>query len=323
MSLKNSRIRLTVRLVPLALLIPLVNCSQSNQPAIKVPSSKEPSLTVFATPKDAGNALHAAAKSGDQGALLAILGPGSKGIALSGDPVEDKSAANDFAEQYEVMHRWRTMADGSQVLFVGADRFPFPVPLKKNQSGQWVFDSASGGQEIRDRRVGSNELAAIDVCRAAAKAQAEYFSQLHDGATAHQYALKFISDPGKQNGLYWEPAAGKPQSPLGPLVKYATSAGYSVNPRAQAPLYGYYFRMLPGQSDKASGGAMSYLVNGEMVRGFALVASPAQYGDSGVMTFMINQAGLLLQKDLGKNTTETVTAMNEFDPDAGWRPVDQ
>jgi hypothetical protein len=215
------------------------------------------------------------------------------------------------------------MDDGSELLVVGADNFPFPIPLKKNASGQWFYDTAAGKEEILNRRIGRNELAVIEVCRAAAEAQAEYFSQLHDSSTTHQYAVKFISDPGSQNGLYWKSAEGAAQSPLGPLLAFATSEGYSAEPQAHRPFHGYYFRMLKGQTDKAPGGAMDYLVNGRMVRGFAFIAYPAKYGDSGVMTFMINRSGLLLQKDLGKSSVETASAMTEFDPDAGWSPVEQ
>jgi hypothetical protein len=322
MSLKTSAMTLVIRLLLLALVIPLAACGPSNKSPASVSSTKVPTLKLFAAPEDAGNALQVAAGSGDQAALLAILGPDSEEIVSSGDPVEDKNAATAFADRYQVMHRWRRLDDGSQLLVVGADNFPFPIPLKKNQSGQWFYDTAAGKEEILNRRIGRNELAAIEVCRAAAEAQGAYFSQLHDGATVHQYAVKFISDPGSQNGLYWKSAESRPQSPLGPLVALATSEGYSGKPEAHAPFHGYYFRMLKGQSDKAPGGAMNYLVDGKMVHGFAFVAYPAQYGDSGVMTFIINQSGLLLQKDLGKTTTETATAMIEFDPDTGWNPVE-
>ncbi len=189
--------------------------------------------------------------------------------------------------------------------------------------GQWFFDTAAGKDEILSRRIGRNELAIIDVCRAVADAQAEYFSQLHDGETTNQYAMKFISDPGKQNGLYWKSPEGQPESPLGPLAAFASSEGYSAKPDAHTPFHGYYFRMLKGQSSKAPGGAKDYVVNGKMAGGFAFVAYPAEYGNSGVMTFIINQDGVLLQKDLGKTTTETATAMTEFDPGAGWKPVEQ
>lgn len=281
------------------------------------------SVRVFATPDDAGSALLTAAKSGRQNTLVAIFGPDSKELVSSGDAVQDKNAVDAFTTRYELMHRWRKMSDGTQVLVVGADNFSFPIPLKKNESGKWFFDTAEGKEEILNRRIGRDELAVIDICKAAAGAEDDYFSQLHDGSTTNQYAMKFISDPGKQNGLYWKPQEGQAHSPLGPLAAFATSEGYSVKPDAHTPFYGYYFRMLKGQSSKAPSGAMDYVVNGKMTRGFAIVAYPAKYGNSGVMTFIINQDGLLLQKDLGQTTTETATTMTEFDPDATWSSVEQ
>jgi len=221
------------------------------------------------------------------------------------------------------MHRWRKMPDGGQVLLVGADNFPFPIPLKKNGEGKWFFDTAAGKDEILNRRIGRNELATIETCGAVADAQAEYFAHAHDSEKSKQYAPKFISDPGRQNGLYWKPADGQPESPLGPLAAFATAEGYSAKPEGHTAFHGYYFRMLKGQTDKAPGGAKDYVVNGKMTRGFAFVAYPAEYGNSGVMTFMINQDGVLLQKDLGKTTTETATAMSQFDPDSSWTIVEQ
>ncbi|MBV8866500.1 MAG: DUF2950 domain-containing protein [Acidobacteriaceae bacterium] len=299
-----------------ALIILLAACRKSNEASVK-----EASAAVFASPDEASNALLAAAKSGDRNALLQIFGPSSGEIIFSGDPVQDKSIAQRFAAGYEQMHRWRKMTDGSQVLMVGVDNFPFPIPLKKNGDGKWFFDTAAGKDEILSRRIGRNELAIIDACRAIADAQAEHFSQLHDGDGTKQYAMKFISDPGKQNGLYWKSPEGQPESPLGPLAAFATSEGYSGKPTSHTPFHGYYFHMLKGQSDKAQGGAKDYVVNGKMTGGFAFVAYPAEYGNSGVMTFIINQDGVLFQKDLGKTTAETATAMSKFDPD-GWTPVD-
>jgi Protein of unknown function (DUF2950) len=264
----------------------------------------------------------AAIKSGDQNSLVAIFGPDSKQIISSGDAVEDKNGATAFATRYETMHRWRKIADGAQILLIGADNFPFAVPLKKNSGGQWFFDTAAGKDEFLSRRIGRNELAIIDACKAVEDAQKQYFSEVHDGETTKQYAMKFISDPGKHNGLYWESPQGKPESPLGPMAAFAASEGYSAKQDPHMPFHGYYFRMLKGQSDKAPGGAKQYAVDGKLTRGFALVAYPAEYGNSGVMTFIINQDGLLLQKDLGKKTTETATAMSEYDPDTGWNPID-
>ena len=283
--------------------------------------SQKPSYRVFASPDLAGTALLDAGKSGNESEILAIFGPDSKKIISSGDPVEDKGAVNTFVTGYGVMHRWRTMPDGSQILLIGADNFPFPIPLKKNAEGQWFFDTAAGKNEMLRRRIGRNELAVIDVCEALAQAQAEYFSESHDGQSTGQYAPKFISDSGKQNGLYWESPAGQPRSPLGPLVAFATADGYSVKQDSHAPFHGYYFRVLKSQGSHAPGGAKDYVVKGKMTGGFAFIAYPAQYGNSGVMTFMINQDGLLVQKDLGNTTTETATAMRQYDPDASWTPV--
>jgi len=315
MSLKSHRSAFTIRLLLLTIILPLAGCRKSETP-------DKPSIKVYASPDDASSALLTAAKLGDQNALLAIFGPDSREIILSGDAVQDKTVVAAFTTGYEVMHRWRKMADGSEVLLVGADNFPFPIPLKKNGDGKWFFDTAAGKDEILSRRVGRNELAIIDVCGAVADAQAEYFSQPHDGQTTKQYAMKFISDTGKQNGLYWKSPEGQPESPLGPLAAFATSEGYSAKPEGHTAFHGYYFRMLKGQSNNAPGGAKDYAVDGKMVGGFAFVAYPAEYGNSGVMTFIMNQDGVLLQKDLGKTTTEMATAMGEFDPDASWTLVE-
>ena len=314
MSRRHLRPVFTTRLLLLGLIITLAACNKKPEKA---------SIQVFASPDDASTALVTAAKSHDQNAALLIFGPDSKEIIFSGDAVQDKNIADAFAARYGVMHRWRHMPDGGQILLVGADNYPFPIPLKKNGDGQWFFDTAAGRDEVLSRRIGRNELAMIDVCGAVADAQAEYYVHPHDGQPAKQYAAKFISDPGKENGLYWKSAEGQPASPLGPLAAFATGEGYSAKPDAHTPFHGYNFRMLKGQSDKAPGGAKEYEVNGKMTGGFAFVAYPAEYGNSGVMTFMVNQDGVLLQKDLGKTTTETATAMSEFDPDASWKIVGQ
>jgi hypothetical protein len=210
------------------------------------------------------------------------------------------------------------MPDEGQILIIGADNFAFPIPLKKNPAGEWFFDTAAGKDEILSRRIGRNELSIIEVCGALADAEAEYFSQrLADGKT-NQYALKFISDTGQKNGLYWDSPEGQPKSPLGPLVAFATTEGYNVKPNAHTPFHGYYFHMLTGQGSQAPGGAKDYVVDGKMVRGYAFVAYPAEYGNSGIMTFIISQDGILLQKDLGKTTAETAAAMTKFDPDPSW-----
>jgi hypothetical protein len=306
----------TARLLFLALFVSLVSLVACNK-------SNKPSYRQFASPDDAGSGLQEAVKSGDLNAVLAIFGPGSKEVISSGNASEDKTVAAAFVAAYGVMHRWRKMPDASQVLLIGADNFAFPIPLKKNDAGQWFFDTAAGKEEILRRRVGRNELAVIDVCGALADAQADYFSQRLDDGNTKQYALKFISDPGKRNGLYWEPVDGQPRSPLGPLVAYATTEGYSAKPDAHQPFRGYYFHMLTRQGNGAPGGAKDYVTGDKMVGGFAFVAYPAEHGNSGVMTFIMNQDGVLLQKDLGKTTTETASTMTEFNPDASWSIVQE
>ena len=309
MSQAASRISFTTWLMLLALMVMFVGCNKT----------ATPSQATFASPDAAGDGLLTAAKTGDINPVLAIFGTDSKGIISSGDAVQDKATMGAFVAGYEQMHRWRRMPDGSQILLIGAQNFPFPIPLKKNDTARWFFDTAAGKDEIVRRRIGRNELAVIDVCDALGDAQADYYSRPQGGNK--QYALKFISDPGTQDGLYWESPAGQPKSPLGPLLAYATAEGYSVKPAAHQPFHGYYFRMLTKQGGNAPGGARDYVVNGKMVGGFAFVAYPAEYGNSGVMTFMMSQDGVLVQKDLGKTTAETASAITEFNPDSSWTVV--
>jgi len=298
----------------LAFLVPLVSCAKSETAAAATSSQR-----TFASPEEAGKALVEAAKSGDQDTVLAIFGPGSKEVIYSGDATQDKDTAERFVSSYQVMNRWRKLDDNHQVLIIGADNFTFPIPLRKNGSGRWYFDTAAGKEEVLARRIGRNELAAIAVSDALADAQHEYFSESHPDMRRKQYALKFISDKGTQNGLYWESADGQPKSPLGPLVAFATREGYSAQSKSHQPFHGYYFRILNRQGRHAKGGAKNYLSDGKMVRGFAFVAYPAEYGNSGIMTFIINQNGVLYQKDLGKDTKEVASAMTAFDPDNSWK----
>ena len=309
MSVKARKVVFAAGLLMLALAVPIA-CK-----------SKKPELTGYATPDDAANALITAAKAGDQNALLAIFGPESKDLLYSGDPVEDKNVAKAFVSRYDVMHRWRGMEDGSQTLIVGADNFPFPIPLKKNSGGRWFFDTAAGKEEVLNRRVGRNELAVIDLCGGVVGAQAEYYSQKHGGVK--QYAQKFVSDPGQENGLYWPDTPGQPKSPVGPVAAQATADGYKADPAHRQPFHGYYFAMLTKQGPDAPGGAKDYIVNGKMTGGFAVVAYPAKYGDSGAMTFIVDRDGVVLQKDLGRSTDQVASAMMEFNPDKTWTVVAQ
>jgi Protein of unknown function (DUF2950) len=299
------------KIVPLLLsiLVVVASCNKQEKPQVA-------NNNTFSSPDDAASALIAAAKSGNGDAVLAVLGPGSKDVVSSGDAAKDKADLAGFVSDYDVMHRWRTLPNGSELLITGSDNKTFPLPLKKNDAGKWYFDVQAGKQEILARTIGKDELAAMDICWEIADAQRQYFSQRHDGV--NQYAQRFISDEGQQNGLYWPEVAGQPKSPLGPLIAFATSQGLKVQPNEHQPFYGYYFAMLDKQGSDAKGGAKDYIVNGKMTSGFAVVAYPAQYRESGVMTFLINQNGTLLQKDLGSNTDQVASAMTEFNPDNTW-----
>jgi hypothetical protein len=293
------------------LLFSLTACNKKEQ---STPAQAAPKT--FAKPEDAGNALADAAKSQNADEVLAILGPGSTDIVSSSDAAEDKVALAGFAKAYQVMNRWRKLSDTSDLLLVGADNQTFPIPLTKNAAGQWYFDVPAGKKEIQMRRIGRDELAAIYICGALAQSQAQYFSQKHGGVK--QYAQKFISDADQQNGLYWVSAPGTPRSPIGPLVAYASDEGITIKPDQAQPYYGYYFRRLDSQGPDAKGGAKPYVVNGKMTGGFAYIAYPAKYGETGIKTFLINQEGVVFEKDLGKDSARAAKAMTAFNPDSTW-----
>jgi hypothetical protein len=292
-------------------------CNKQEKPA---ETQGQASQKTFASPDAAASALVEAAKTDNREAMLAIFGPSSKDYIYSGDAGEDKASFAGFVSDYGTMHRWRKIGNGSEMLITGADNKAFPIPLSKNAAGQWYFDTQAGKEEILARRLGKNEMAAIDICAAIAEAQHQYFTQRHDGTS--QYAQRFISDDGKQNGLYWASAEGQPKSPLGPVVAYATGEGYKVKPNDHRPYWGYYFVMLDKQGSDAKGGAKTYIVNGKMTGGFGVLAYPAQYGDSGIMTFIINQNGLVYEKDLGKTTEQLASGIEEFNPDKSWKAVE-
>ena len=275
----------------------------------------------FATQEEASKAVYDAAKAGNNNTLLTIFGPDAKDLLFSGDTVQDQAGLSKFTTSYDQMHRWETTQGGALVLAVGADNYPFPFPLLKNASGQWYFNSNSAKEEILARRIGGNELAAIDVLYAMADAQGEYYSQTHDGATVQQYAQKFTSDEGKQNGLYWKPAENQPESPLGPLAASASAEGYGKTQESK-PFHGYLYRILTKQGGQAQGGPQDYIVNGNMTAGFAILAYPAEYRNSGVMSLLINQDGVVVQKDLGEKTADIAKAFTEFNPDDTWKVVE-
>jgi hypothetical protein len=307
-----------------ALVMSLASCSsRETKGAEKSPEStaeKSPEPTngntaqkTFASPAAASTALFEAAKAGDQNALMAIFGPDGKEVLFTGDAVQDKNNQQRFLAKYNVMNRWSKNKAGDEILYVGADNYPFPIPLQQNTAGQWSFNTAAGKDEVLARRIGDGELTAIGVLTEIVGAQEEYFNQ------NHQYAQKFVSDDGQHNGLYWPVADGQHPSPLGSLVDVAKALGYSRNEKPQ-PFNGYYFHILTKQGDKAEGGASDYLTNGKLTGGFAVVAYPATYKDSGIMTFLVGKDGVVYQKDLGDKTAETATAMSEYNPE-GWTVV--
>lgn len=283
--------------------------------------SQEEGQQTFTTPQDADKALYDGAKAADKDALLKVLGSSASGVLSSGDEVQDKQTRDFFTERYEQMHRWGKEANGTLVLYVGAENWPFPMPLTKASSGAWFFDSKNGAEEILYRRIGKNELATMRVSKMLFDAQKQYFEQSHDGDATHQYAQKVLSDPGKQNGLYWKVEEGQPESPIGPLVAYATGEGYGGQHDTPQPFHGYFYKIVNAQGANAKGGAKNYIVNGKMTAGFAVLAYPAEYRNSGVMTFMFNQDGILYEKDLGENTAEVAGQIKAFNPDSTWDTV--
>jgi hypothetical protein len=276
----------------------------------------------FASPGDAVLALYNAVKSNDQQALSAILGSNAGPILHTGDEVADKKMADDFIRRYEQMHRVVIEPDQSATLYIGAENWPMPIPLVKNSSGAWYFDTESGKKEILYRRVGTNENDAIDVLHTLVDAQREYASDTHDSDKTKHYAMRFLSTEGKQDGLYWKTTANETPSPIGPLIASATSEGYTGKQVQATPFHGYYYRILTKQGPTAKGGARDYLVNGELGRGFAFIAYPAEYRNSGVMTFIVNQDGIVYEKDLGPDTEKLGAEMSQYNPDKSWRPAD-
>jgi hypothetical protein len=284
--------------------------------------AQEPGQKTFNSATEATDAFAAAVQNHDEAAMLAILGPSGQDLISSGDRVADQSNQDAFATKYRASHQFIAAGDGRTFLYIGPENWPTPIPLRQNGT-QWYFDTDYGKQEILYRRIGSNELNVIKVCAAIVDAQRDYYAALHDGASEHQYAQKFRSTAGTQDGLFWEVKAGEqPESPLGPLVAEAAIEGYQHHANGQPhPFHGYIYRMLTSQGANAPGGARNYIVDGKMTGGFALIAYPVSYRDSGVMTFIVNQDGQIYQKDLGPNTDQIASEMVAYNPDATWQPV--
>jgi hypothetical protein len=275
-------------------------------------AAQQATQRTFDSPGKAAAAMFDAAKAGDTNALMQIFGPESKDLISSGDPVADKDTRELVVKKYEEMHRLVVEPDKSVALYIGSENWPFPFPIV-NKGGVWFFDTAKGKQEVLFRRIGRNEIFTINTLRTLADAQKEYASTTHD-QDVKQYAGKILSDEGKHNGLYWKANEGEPQSPIGPLIAQATKQGYEreANP---IPFHGYYYRILTKQGKDAPDGAMSYITDGKLTKGFAFVAYPAEYRNSGVMTFIVGKNGQVYQKDLGNNTAKIAANMTEFNPD--------
>ncbi len=274
----------------------------------------------FATPAAAVDALIAANRGNHLGRLLAILGAEGARLIHSGDPIADRRGRRLFVAAYDEAHKLERDGDSKATLIVGTDEWPLPIPLVRVHA-RWHFDTKAGADEILNRRIGRNELSVIEVCRAYVAAQREYAGKKLGPGGSAEYAQHFMSTIGRRDGLYWPVKAGEEESPLGPLIARARAAGYRpgtphLKPR---PYYGYYFRILTEQGQNAPGGAKDYVVNGHMTGGFALIAYPATPGDSGIMTFIVNQNGIVYQKNLGPDTTRIAAAITQYDPDGSWQ----
>lgn len=272
----------------------------------------------FATPDDAVNAAVTALRTDNQAELTRIFGPDAEEALASGDPVADQNNRALFLQKFDEKYALIEGAEGSKILEVGTSEWPMPIPLVRAGNG-WRFDLAAGKDEMLSRRIGRNELDAIQTLLAIGDAQDEYFDLRPQGED--EYASKFFSDPGQKNGLFWPVVAGEQPSPMGELVAEASAQGYKRSESGPTPFHGYIFRPLTAQGKNAPGGARDYMVNGRMTGGYAVVAFPAEYGRSGIMTFMMSDQGVVFQRDLGSDTASIAGAMTEFDPDLNWTVV--
>jgi hypothetical protein len=288
-------------------------------------SATEPAQRTFASPEQARDALVAAVQQKDRNALAPIFGPALRELE-TGDPVEDATEFEHFSRHVLEGTELARVGENKDVLLIGAQKWPFPMPIVHSGNG-WLFDTRAGRDEILNRRIGHNELTAINVCLAYVQAQREYYNmQVQEGDQLPKYAQHLVSSRGKKDGLYWQTLPGEKQSPLGPLVAKAKEQGY-MQPRAPGqhgprPFHGYYFKILKKQQKSAPGGKFDYVINGNMVAGHALVAYPSRWGVSGVMTFIVNQSGRVYEKNLGPKTEKIARKMQAYDPDPSWKLVD-
>jgi len=276
----------------------------------------------FQTPDDAAKALLEAVRSDDRNQITTVFGSDGAELLSSGDEIEDKNNRSNFITLAQEKMAVEKIGEGRAIIHAGNTDWPFPIPLVKH-GDSWQFDADQGRQEILNRRIGRNELSALGVIRGYVEAQFDYANSDRDGDGVSEYAQKLMSEPGKFDGLFWEPEDGQPQSPLGPLVAEASAKGYKVKGASEkpSPYHGYYYRILTRQGGNVPGGKYDYIINGNMIAGFALVAFPAEYGSSGIMTFVVNHQGKIFQKDLGPKTAEIAAKMMEYNPDSKWEPV--
>lgn len=315
----------------------LVLLLAASLPAIAA-NSAEGKQSLFASPEEAKQTLVDAAKAKDRAALGEIFGPDNDKL-LSGDPVQDDHELDQFVAALDQSAKLQPSPTGDKVtLTIGPDNWPFPIPIVK-QGDKWRFDTAAGTEEILNRRIGENELSAIATCRAYVLAQWEYFTERdHDNDGVAEYAQHFASSPGQKDGLYWETVEGEKPSPMGALVAAARLEGYTNTgkprvtattdkekdaPRQRTPYHGYYFKILKKQGPHAPGGKYDYIINGNMIAGYALIAYPDKWGSSGVMTFIVNQQGRVYQKNLGADTAKIAPEIKEYDPDSTWKLVNE
>jgi hypothetical protein len=326
-----------LRVFALAIIVgaPSVSCSPAHAqaPAANAPSSsaatpssssppQRPQIVqrTFATPEEAGRALVEALDSDNNRAIFAVLGRGSGPLFRSGDPVQDKATRSAIAADYRARVKYEMQGDAKATMLLGDKDYPFPYPLMKGAAG-WQFDAKGGAEEIVNRRIGANELAAINVCLAYVDAQREYVLRDRNDNGLLEYAERLESTPGTHDGLYWEAKPGEPPSPLGPLAARARTEGYVKG--TSAPYHGYLYKILTAQGRNAADGAYDYLVAGKMIGGFALVAYPARWGASGVMTFICNHDAIVYEKNLGRETATVAPNMTRYDPDSSWKRAPQ
>lgn len=316
MKSKSSLIHLKISLIGLALFV----SAGFAWGAEKEPTSRQATQKGFDTPQQAADALIQAAEAFDVGALKEILGPGSEDLVASEDPVQDKNRAKEFVAKAREKNSIEVdkKDPNRAAVSIGNEDWPLPIPIVKRQ-GKWSFDTKAGREEILLRRIGANELDALEICRGFVEAQQEYAAQKHDGSIVNQYAQKIISTPGKQDGLAWQNPDGTWGGPVGHGIAKALEEGYSDKSK---PFHGYYFKVLKGQGPAAPMGELDFMVGGAMIGGFALVAAPAEYKVTGVHTFIVNHTGVVYEKDLGTETLTAFKSMERYNPDKAWKATD-